>query len=467
MSDKTNEDIINVYFVLTQSPSTPRASATMPKNASISTLKEKASEATKIPLAKIKLIFRGRIITGDAESLISKFNIENETVVHCLGKPDAAAAASNQTNQSQTNQNQTEETTSAATASTVTAPSATANSITNNIESSPKTLEACLHKLKSQNSSEIYITALQTLSKMASNIIQKPHEEKYRKVKLSNAAFGRRIGNVPGGMDCIYAHGFSASTENGDQLVLNASPQAWTNLNEAKKKVDSELNKAKQETQGQPNQVPSSNTGSLFNNNSNPMSPFNMNNPSAPGAMGGMPNLDPDTMMNMFQNPMVQNMMRNDPTIANNPMLRQALDDPNMMNRMTQMMQDPMIRQMLSDPQYMQNMRNMISNPQMMQNMQQSMQNMFGGAGGAGAGGPNTNPNPFAQMMQNMQGAGAGAGAGSNPPTTGANTSSTTNNNTTNNSNSGNDGEMTEEEMIAEAIARSLRDENNDSSSSS
>lgn len=286
---------------------------------------------------------------------------------------------------------------------------------------------------------------------MASNIIQKPLEEKYRKVKLSNAAFGRRIGNVPGGMDCIYAYGFTASTENADQLVLNASAEAWTNLNEAKKKVDSEWNKAKQETQGQPNQVPSSNTGSLFNSNSNPMSPFNMNNPSAPGAMGGMPNLDPDTMMNMFQNPMVQNMMRNDPTIANNPMLRQALDDPNMMNRMTQMMQDPMIRQMLSDPQYMQNMRNMISNPQMMQNMV--------GAAGGGA-----NPNAFAQMMQNMQ---SMQGAGSAPPTTGANTSSTTNNNTNNNNNSGNDGEMTEEEMIAEAIARSLRDENNDSSSSS
>lgn len=296
MSDTTSEDMIKVYFVLTQSPSTPRASATMPKNASISTLKEKASEATKIPLAKIKLIFRGRIVTGDAESLISKFNIENETVVHCLGKPDASAAAATASNQTETKK----ETTSA-TASTVTAPTTTSTSTTANTESSPKTMEACLQKLKSQNSSEIYITALQTLSKMASNIIQKPHEEKYRKVKLSNAAFGRRIGNVPGGMDCIYAYGFTATTENADQLVLNASAEAWTNLNEAKKKVDSELNKAKQETQGPPNQVPSSNTGSLFNSNSNPMSPFNMNNPATPGAMGGMPNLDPDTMMNMFQ----------------------------------------------------------------------------------------------------------------------------------------------------------------------
>lgn len=293
MSDTTNEDMIKVYFVLTQSPSTPRASATMPKNGSISTLKEKASEATKIPLAKMKLIFRGRIVTGDAELLISKFNIENDTVVHCLGKPDVTAAAAS-------NQTETKETTSA-TASTVTAPTSTSSSTTATKESSPKTMEACLQKVKSQNSSEIYITALQTLSKMASNIIQKPLEEKYRKVKLSNAAFGRRIGNVPGGMDCIYAYGFTASTENADQLVLNASAEAWTNLNEAKKKVDSEWNKAKQETQGQPNQVPSSNTGSLFNSNSNPMSPFNMNNPSAPGAMGGMPNLDPDTMMNMFQ----------------------------------------------------------------------------------------------------------------------------------------------------------------------
>ena len=147
----------------------------MPKN-TITTLKQKVSEATKIPLVKIKLIFPWtQYYTGDAESLIPTFSIENKTVVHCLAKPDSTQQAAS--TQTQTQQK--------------TIPTATVIAPTTTTESSLNIMEACLQELMSQNSSKIYMTALQTLSKMTTNIIQKPHKEKYHKVELSNAAFDR------------------------------------------------------------------------------------------------------------------------------------------------------------------------------------------------------------------------------------------------------------------------------------
>jgi hypothetical protein len=117
---------------------------------------------------------------------------------------------------------------------------------------------------------------------------------------------------------------------------------------------------------------------------------------------------------------MVQNMIRNDPRIANNPMMQQALE---------QMATNPamaaQIGRMMQDPQMMQQMQAMMQNPEAMQAMRQMM--------------------PPGQQMPNFM-----------PPTAGG-TSTRTNN-------VGQQGvgdeELTEEEMIAEAIRRSLNDRN-------
>lgn len=124
------------------------------------------------------------------------------------------------------------------------------------------------------------------------------------------------------------------------------------------------------------------------------------------------------------QNPMVRQMMERDPRFANNPMLRQNLDalasNPEQLSQISRMMQDPnMQRQMQA----------MMSSGQMPPGMGDSM----GGFGGAPA-----------------------TGAPNNATGAPAATSGTGQGNTAQTGRS--DEEMTEEEMIAEAIARSMRE---------
>ncbi len=76
---------------------------------------------------------------------------------------------------------------------------------------------------------------------------------------------------------------------------------------------------------------------------------------------------------------MVQNMMRNDPRFANNPMLQQSLDalrsNPEMVSQFSQMMSDPNVRNQMS-----------------------SMMGAGAGAGaggGAGGGGSGASSDPF------------------------------------------------------------------------
>lgn len=142
---------------------------------------------------------------------------------------------------------------------------------------------------------------------------------------------------------------------------------------------------------------------------------------------------------------MVQQMIRNDPRLANNPMLQQSLDalqsNPDMIRQFSSMMNDPGVRANVS---------------RMMQQQQQA-----GGAGASGgvdpfAGGPEDMRRQMQQFqeMQNFFGGNSGSfnlqpqQQNGQQPSQGSG----------GNSNNANDSEMTEEEMIAEAIARSLRE---------
>jgi len=421
---------MTVRFALTSAPSAPRVSSTVSKTIKACDLRVVASAATHIPLASLKLIFRGRIIQNDDKIVVTDYNVDEDSVIHCLGKPDATAGAG--------------ATSATASASTVTAPAATTTATPTTAPSTTATVESAMATLKSSNPASVYSTALSTLVKVASNIISHPTEEKYRKVKRSNAAFARRLGAIPGGPDAMTALGFTNQTiETEAYFVLEASADAWTRLTTAQNKIQSELDR---ETRG------------------SVMPPaFSMPGMPAAGGMpgmgGGMPNMppgmeqqmaqmmaDPNAMQNMLQNPMVRQAMQSDPRIANNPMLRQAMEDPNMINQISQMMSDPNVRQMMS-------------NPAMMQSMMSQMPPGMGGGGmppapapgGAAPGAGGMDPAAMARMMQafsSQQQQNRGAAPQQQqqqPPNSNANTAAS-------------EREQTEEEMIAEAIARSLRE---------
>lgn len=64
------------------------------------------------------------------------------------------------------------------------------------------------------------ITAAETLIKMLTNVVKNPQEEKFRKVRLSNAAIQSKLVAVPGATDILLEAGFTAVELEGDDFLL-------------------------------------------------------------------------------------------------------------------------------------------------------------------------------------------------------------------------------------------------------
>jgi PUB domain/Ubiquitin family len=206
-------------------------------------LRQRAAEATKIPLASIKLIYRGRLIVDSSSNdVIRDYKIEHGSVLHCMGKPVAVV--------NHNDEKEGEKPAAAAAANLptvgVSAAAAAGNSSNNNRNSSGgDALTVALQNMRVQNSHPVYQTAITTLDKVLDNIIQYPMEDKYRKLKRNNPAFAKRLGNV--GHAALLACGFtvgqdgSGNTDTGGggemMYVLNASADAWPALLETKRKV--------------------------------------------------------------------------------------------------------------------------------------------------------------------------------------------------------------------------------------
>ena len=519
-SEKQEEGGLQIFLHQTSNPSAGRLTLTLPiaSSCSANTLRRLASDATTIPLESLRLIYRGKLIAAaDEGNVVTEYKLEEDCVVHCLGKATgsgagapAASSVASTTGPAAANAGGSRPVGASVIpppAAAAAAAAAAASSASTGSTSSP--LQTALETLRTSSSTpELYTTALTTLSKLLTNISTHPTIEKYRRVKRSNPAFQKRLGGLSGGHEVMLAVGFEVQMVEGvEHYVLVANAEAWTKLVESQRVVESASEEARRNSGG----------GSGAGGGVNGASPFGTGVPPA-GGMGmgagmpnmglpnlpdmGLPGMDMSAMMNspqmqaaaadmlsnpqaiqsMLQDPMVQRMMENDPRFANNPMARSALErmrnDPHALAQMSQMMSDPSTRQM-------------------MMNMQAAMNNNggsgmggMGGAGGMGAGtgtgtggaAGTTPPNPAQlaeqmRLMQQMMGAmggatggGTGSGMPPQPSSTGANNASsggTGQQNNSNNSGSGsgngngggnNDDEMTEEEMIQEAIRRSLNE---------
>jgi hypothetical protein len=78
-------------------------------------------------------------------------------------------------------------------------------------------LAAALHALKEGSSAEAHRVALKTLSAIVRNVVQKPGQEKYRRLRASNAAFKRKFGGLPGSDRVLFAIGFKGSMQDGQR----------------------------------------------------------------------------------------------------------------------------------------------------------------------------------------------------------------------------------------------------------
>jgi PUB domain. len=420
-----------------------------------------ASEATKIPLDNLKLIFRGRIISNsndDEGNVVDEFKLEDGSVIHCMGKPVETAA--------------------------MPAPAEPASAAAEiNVESStaaktnppPCPLKTSLGRIKSHHSASEYKTALDTLTKLLSNVIQNPMEEKYRKVKKSNAVFHKRLGRLTGGTEILLAIGFravagEADADNGEEYyVLTPSPDAWPKLLQSKETIDEAVRNHEMEQQQQQRQPQHFGNptlpGNAFQSGMNPMnfqSGMGMGAGVDPSVMSNILS-NPNALRDMLQNPAMQQMMQSHPYFANNPMMMEQMrlmaNNPQMINQISRMM---------SDPNHLSRLNDMMRGMQ----MQGGSNGLgFGGDGGAG----NLNMNQQMELMRQManlsrggvsstnSNSGSSSVGGVGTGTSSVNIQQRSNENPSTSSgtrsNNRNDSEMTEEEMIEEAIARSLREQ--------
>jgi hypothetical protein len=268
MADK---DEVTVHLTVTANQAAPRIPLVIAKTDTAADLFIKVSDATKIPSAILKLIFRGRLIPNDAsKQAVTEFKMEEGSVLHCMGKPAGTNGAASAPVASGTSAAMP----AAAAAGSTVSFQPTAASAPAMPPADP--LAAALTSLRGANSAVDYATAVTTLEKVLSNIISNPMEDKYRKVKKQNAAFQRRLGGLAAGDAAMKAAGFISQTADGEEVyMMEASAEAWPSLLRTKATVDAAAREAK----------------AAANQSTAPPLPAGMGGmPGMPGA-GGMPGM--------------------------------------------------------------------------------------------------------------------------------------------------------------------------------
>ncbi|CAM9354537.1 unnamed protein product [Ectocarpus sp. 6 AP-2014] len=297
---------------------------------------------------------------------------------------------------------------------------------------------------------------LTTLTKVIDNIKAHPTEEKYRKIKRANAGFSRKVGAVPGGEACMRALGFVEHGDAQESWLLAPSEAAWNVLTAGR--VD--IQRALATLPGAPAAAGASaggfagGLGVLPPPGAFPQAGFG-------GGMGGGGMPDMATMARMAQNPAVMQGMMNDPSVQ--AMMR---SNPQMAAAMQSVMARPgglaqAFEAIQNNPAMSQMAQQMMQDPTA---LQRAAQMDFGGALSAGI---NAAPPNAAQGFQAPPAGGQGgtpaapspaAGAAPSLPPAAAPTAAVPPA-SEGGGEAGEEGkEMTEDELIAEAIRKSMED---------
>lgn len=223
-----------IHLTVTGAEGAPRVPLTIEPTITSTELRERAAEATNIPLDSLKLIFRGRLI-GSNETLqaVTEFKLEDGSVLHCMGKPASVASTLPSVSSSSATENSSSAAAPVAALPTNVLPFTAPPSIPVSVPvSTADPLSAALATLRAGLSPAEYLTAVQTIEKIVSNIVTQPMEEKYRSLKKSNAAFQRKLGGKNGGDAVMRAAGFTVETreEGIEYYALQASADAWPKL---------------------------------------------------------------------------------------------------------------------------------------------------------------------------------------------------------------------------------------------
>jgi len=191
---------------------------------------------------------------------------------------------------------------------------------------------------------------LKTVHTLAKNALNNPHEDKFKRIKMENPAFMKKVGECPGGTEAMTALGFVPDTVDGTDFWV-IQPAAYRTLKDKVAQLGRELDKC---PGAKPAPAPAATRAA------DPASPFpGLNSGGAPpmGGMGGMPGGLPGGLP---------------AGLMNNPqMMAQAqamMQNPQMMAQAQAMMQNPQMmaqaQAMMNDPNMMAQLQNMMNNGQ-------------------------------------------------------------------------------------------------------
>jgi len=314
-------------------------------------LNSQATHFDQVLVSDIRLIFMGKVLS-DMNATVASYGVEDGFKVLMAKKVRPSAASSSQQS---------------------TSASASASASSSNFQQqqqqrsqpSPQSndpIDLAITKIRTA-AHETALTCLKTIETICSNIKSNPMEEKYRKIKINNGSFQRRVSNVSGGIDILKAIGFTEVTEgeHAGAYILIPSADLWNTLVKAQSKLEAAVRAVE------------SGSGSGSNNSNGGMPDMsniqNMLNSGGLDAnmLSGLAqqagNMDPQAMQNMMQS---------------------AMSNPSIMQQLGPMMNNPQVQAMMQNPQMIQQaMQAMQSNPQMLQQMMANM----GGGGGNGMGG--------------------------------------------------------------------------------
>lgn len=172
--------------LVSSSSETLAISVTSLESATVLSLKQQIEvrDALRFPVAAQRLIFQGQILQND--KLLSEYSVASGCALHLTLTPGVVRSAANA------------------------APVASASLSAPAVSSMETQLRACLQQMRADAG---YVTAIQTMQKICENVIGNPHEDKYRKLRLANAALKSRLLDRVRGLDCIKLLGFQDGIE--------------------------------------------------------------------------------------------------------------------------------------------------------------------------------------------------------------------------------------------------------------
>lgn len=97
MADKQQQpsNSLTIQLTVTANQGAPRLSLEIDNIITASDLLRRISETTQIALPNLKVIYRGKLIKSNSNSsVVQEFQLEQDSVLHCIGKPTTSGANS-------------------------------------------------------------------------------------------------------------------------------------------------------------------------------------------------------------------------------------------------------------------------------------------------------------------------------------------------------------------------------------